>query len=112
MHAEDTVRIRHMIDAAESALRFIKGRKRSDLDHDQMLAFALVRAVEVVGEAASKVTPEGRTELPAVPWAAVTGMRNRLIHAYFDINHDILWATVEQALPTLIAQLKSAQLPR
>lgn len=112
MHAEDTVRIRHMIDAAESALRFIKGRKRSDLDHDQMLAFALVRAVEVVGEAASKVTSEGRTELPAVPWAAVTGMRNRLVHAYFDINHDILWATVEQALPTLIAQLKSAQLPQ
>ena len=107
MRVEDTIRIRHMIDAAESALRFIKGRKRSDLDQDEMLAFALVRAVEVIGEAASKVTAEGREELPAVPWAAVTGMRNRLIHAYFDINHDILWATVEQALPTLIAQLKS-----
>lgn len=67
MHAEDAVRIRHMIDAAESAPRFIKGRKRSDLEQDEMLAFALVRAVEVVGEAASKVTPESRMELPAVP---------------------------------------------
>lgn len=112
MHVEDGVRIRHMIDAAESALRFINGRGRADLDKDEMLAFALVRAVEVIGEAASKVSPEGRAELPSVPWAAVTGMRNRLIHAYFDINHDILWATVEQALPPLIVQLKSIQLPR
>lgn len=112
MRVEDGVRIRHMIDAAESALRFISGRKRTDLDQDEMLAFALVRAVEVIGEAATKVTAEGRAELPAVPWAAVTGMRNRLIHAYFDINHDILWATVEQALPTLITQLKSVQLPK
>lgn len=111
MRVEDGVRIRHMIDAAESALRFINGRQRADLEQDEMLSFALVRAVEVIGEAASKVTAEGRAEVPDVPWAAVTGMRNRLIHAYFDINLDILWATVEQALPTLLGQLKSVRLP-
>lgn len=111
MRVEDGVRIRHMIDAAESALRFINRRQRADLEQDEMLSFALVRAVEVIGEAASKVTAEGRADLPGVPWAAVTGMRNRLIHAYFDINLDILWATVEQALPTLLRQLKSVQLP-
>ncbi|MBD5803329.1 hypothetical protein AZOA_27650 [Azoarcus sp. Aa7] len=111
MRVEDGVRIRHMIDAAESALRFINGRQRADLEQDEMLSFALVRAVEVIGEAASKVTAEGRAEVPDVPWAAVTGMRNRLIHAYFDINLDILWATVEQALPRLLKQLKSVRLP-
>jgi uncharacterized protein with HEPN domain len=111
MRVEDRIRIRHMIDATESALRFVKARSRADLDRDEMLTFALVRAIEVIGEAASKVTAEGRAELPGVPWAAVTGMRNRLIHAYFDINLDILWATVEQALPKLLGQLKSIELP-
>lgn len=111
MRVEDRIRIRHMIDATESALRFVKARSRADLDRDEMLTFALVRAIEVIGEAASKVTVKGRAELPGVPWAAVTGMRNRLIHAYFDINLDILWATVEQALPKLLGQLKSIELP-
>ncbi len=106
MHDEDSVRIRHMIDAIESALDFVQGRTRADLDHDKMLLFALVRAVEVVGEAASKVSSAGRAELPQVPWAAITGMRNRLIHAYFDIDRDILWKTVSQALPSLLEQIR------
>ena len=58
-----------------------------------MLLFALVRATEIIGEAASRVSPESRTTAPTVPWARITGMRNRLIHAYFDIDHDILWRT-------------------
>lgn len=111
MRADDAVRIRHMIDAAESALDFTRGRTRTDLDKDTMLQFALVRAVEVVGEAASKISAEGRAELPQVRWAAITGMRNRLTHAYFEIDMDILWITLQQALPALLAQLKSMQLP-
>ncbi len=73
-----------MRDAAASALRFIEGRKRADLDCDEMLLFALVRAVEVIGEAATKVSVEGRTGVPDIRWAAIVGMRNRLVHAYFD----------------------------
>lgn len=66
MRAEDSVRLRHMIDAAESALRFIQGRNRTDLDGDEMLLFALVRAVEIIGEAARKVSDEGRAKVPHV----------------------------------------------
>jgi uncharacterized protein with HEPN domain len=109
MSRDDDVRIRHMIDAIEAALRFAKGRERADLDTDEMLLFALVRAVEIVGEAASKLSAEGRGQLPQVPWNSVTGMRNRLVHAYFDIDRDILWATVTQALPPLLEQLRAAQ---
>ncbi len=58
-----------------------------------------------MGEAASRITPETRTETPDVPWAAITGMRNRLIHAYFDIDRDILWKTVIEEIPPLIALL-------
>ena len=82
---------RHMVDACEAAARFAHGRSRGDLDSDEMLRFALVRAVEIVGEAAGAVSPEGKAALP-VPWRwQIVGMRNRLVHAYFDINLDILW---------------------
>ena len=111
MRGEDGVRVRHMIGAAEAALGFIHERARADLDQDRMLLFALVRAVELVGEAASRVSVEGRAELPQVPWAVIMGMRNRLVHAYFDIDHDILWVTANQALPELLAQLNSVNLP-
>jgi uncharacterized protein with HEPN domain len=98
-----------MVDAIEAALRFANGRERADLDSDEMLLFALVRAAEIVGEAASRLSAEGRARIPEVPWSAVTGMRNRLVHAYFDVDRDILWATVTQALPTLLKQLQAAR---
>jgi uncharacterized protein with HEPN domain len=108
MEPTDEERIRHMIDAAEAALRFVSGRSRPALDDDDMLTFALVRAIEVVGEAAARVSPAARQELDAVPWSAVIGMRNRLIHAYFDVDRDILWTTVTAGLPAL---LSTAALP-
>ena len=94
-----------MRDAAESALHFVQGRQRQDLDRDEMLLFALVRAVEIIGEAAARVSAEGRAELSEIPWPLIVGMRHRLVHAYFDIDRDILWATVQQSLPPLLAQL-------
>lgn len=72
-----------------------------------MLMFALVRAIEVVGEAASKVSDETRLSVQ-LPWSAVVGMRNRPIHAYFDIDRDILWATAVQSLPQLGSVLRAA----
>ncbi len=86
MRDEDRVRVRHMIESAEAALRFVAGRTRRDLDTDEMLLFAVVRAVEVLGEAASKVTLETRAAHVDIPWSAIVGMRNRLVHAYFDID--------------------------
>lgn len=71
MQDEDRVRIGHMIEAAEDALRFIADRSRSGLDTDRMLLFALVRAVEIIGEAATKVSDETRNAHPGIPWKAV-----------------------------------------
>src|SRR3954454_9915632 len=102
MKPDDTIRLRHMIEAAETARQFIDGRQRSDLDNDVMLRFAVVRAVEIIGEAASKVSAETRSATPSVPWIAIAGMRNRLIHAYFDVDNDILWKTVTEEIPDLI----------
>jgi uncharacterized protein with HEPN domain len=108
MLPDDHWRICHMIEAAEQALTFVAGRERADLDRDAMLLLALTRAVEIVGEAASQVSEATRNELATVPWSQIVGMRNRLIHAYFDINRDILWDTVQLALPPLLTQLKPA----
>ena len=106
MSPDDRWRVQHMIDAAEQALGFVQGRNREDLDRDVMLRMALTRALEIVGEAASKVSEAGRAAAATVPWQQVVGMRNRLVHAYFDIDLDILWDTVHLALPPLLAQLR------
>jgi len=106
MRTEDRVRLRHMIEAAESATQFIAGRSRSDLDTDRMLLFAVVRAIEVVGEAASKLSEEFRAAHPGIPWRAIVGMRNRLIHAYFDIDTETVWETTTQELPPILNQLR------
>jgi len=95
-----------MADAADTALQFCRGRSRADLDTDVMLRFALTRAVEVIGEAAARVSEAGRAASADVPWPAIVGMRNRLVHAYFDVDKDILWTTVADRLPTQQQQLR------
>ncbi len=71
-----------------------------------MLVLSLVKAIEIVGEAAYQIAETTRDELPSIPWADIIGMRHRLVHAYFDINLDVLWQTVQDDLPTLIAQIE------
>ncbi len=105
MRPDDVVRIRHMIEAADAAASFIGDRGQAELESDLMLLFALVRAVEIVGEAAARVSPETRTRCPEVPWSAIVAMRNRLVHAYFDIDRRILWRTVTDELPRLRREL-------
>jgi uncharacterized protein with HEPN domain len=105
MPPPDNVRLRHLIESATTAIRFIDGRRRSDLDDDEMLRLALTKLVEIVGEAAKQVTPETRAAYPAVPWTAAARMRDRLVHHYFDIDLDVLWSTVTRDLPDLLARL-------
>jgi len=105
MNPRDRVRLQHLVDALNSAIRFARGRERADLESDEMLLFALVRAVEIAGEAATQVTADTRAQLPDLPWTSIIGMRNRLVHAYVDIDNDILWTTVTEAARPLAARL-------
>lgn len=98
----DEVRIRHMVDAASTAIRFVAGRTRDDLDTDEMLRLALTKLVEIVGEAAKQVSEGTRLRAPDVPWREAARMRDRLVHHYFDIDRDVLWATVTVDLPMLL----------
>jgi uncharacterized protein with HEPN domain len=95
-----------MIEAAEAACSFISGRTRPDLDSDRMLLFALVRAIEIVGEAAGRLSAPTREVAKDIPWSLIVAMRNRLIHAYFDIDHQVVWKTVTEELPQLLPKLR------
>lgn len=105
MRPDDRVRLRHLHDAATKAIAYSEGKQRQDLDDDEVLRLALTKLVEIVGEAAKSITAEGRASMPAVPWRAAARMRDRLVHHYFDINLDILWQTITEDLPHLLAIL-------
>ena len=102
----DRVRLFHMLDAARHAGEFAVGMTRSSLEQDILRQYALARAVEVVGEAARNITDECQMKYSQVAWAEIKGMRNRLAHAYFDVNLDVLWHAVTVEMPALVQQLE------
>lgn len=106
MRKDDRIRLQHMLDAANEALIFIQGKGRADLDSDRMLVLSLIRELEIIGEAASNVSRQTRSQNSTIPWPDITGMRNRLIHAYFDVDLDTVWNTVTKDLPVLKAELE------
>ena len=86
----------------------IRGLSRRDLDTDRKLNLSLVRLVEIVGEAASRVSVEERRRHQGIPWEDIIGMRNRVVHGYDRVDLDILWDVVELHLPPLAVQLRTA----
>lgn len=102
MRKDNEVRLRHMLDAATEAIHFATGRIRSDLENDRMLVLSLIKDIEIIGEAAYQVSSDVRDRYEGIPWEDIIGMRHRLVHAYFDINLDILWKTVQEDLPPLV----------
>ncbi|NVL90305.1 MAG: DUF86 domain-containing protein [Desulfobacterales bacterium] len=106
MRKDDLVRLRHMLDAAKEAIGFVQNRTRSALEGDRMLVLSIVKSIEILGEAATRVTKECHNEFPQIPWRNIIAMRNRLIHAYFDIDLDRVWDTVTDDLPPLVQELE------
>ena len=105
MNERDKTLLQDMLDCCFKAQKFIDGRDRADLDTDDMLSFALVRAIEVIGEAANHVSAETRQSLPKIDWKNIIGMRNILIHDYTAVDHDIVWASATTRVPELITEL-------
>ena len=102
-----TVRMRHMLDNAKEAIALVAGKEKADLYRDRVLELALVRLVEIVGEAANRLPIEDQLRYPSIPWREVVGMRNRLVHGYDAIDLDVLWDTLQIDLPQLIEELES-----
>ncbi|MBU0543782.1 MAG: DUF86 domain-containing protein [Proteobacteria bacterium] len=106
MRKDDFIRMRHMLEAAGEAVLFARNRTRKDLDNDRMLTLSIVKSVELIGEAASRISKESRNTHPEIPWNDIVAMRNRLIHVYFDIDLDRVWDTLTDDLPPLISALE------
>ncbi len=99
----------HIADAIERALRYVGSLKDLDaLEQDEKTQDAVVRALTVIGEAAvriQKAAPEFLTAHPQLPWAQMRGIRNKVVHDYFDVAWDVVWDTVKQDLPPLLKQI-------
>jgi uncharacterized protein with HEPN domain len=105
---DDAVRLRHMLDHAREAVELCRGRTRQDLGSDRLLNLAMVRLVEVVGEAANRVTTSKQEAHPEIAWREIVSMRNRIIHGYDTVDLDILWSVIQDDLPRLVEQLRAA----
>ncbi|MDO9509285.1 MAG: DUF86 domain-containing protein [Thermovirgaceae bacterium] len=110
MLKSDAIRLQHMLDAARESCGFVQGRIFVDLETNRQLVLALVKEIEIIGEAAYQVSETTREQIPHIPWDDIIGMRHRLVHAYFDINLEILWKTVQDDLTSLIIVLENVHL--
>ncbi len=102
---DDSVRLRHMLDHGREAVEMLRNRERPELDTDRQLNLAIVRLLEIVGEAAARLTPETRSAIRELPWAEIVGLRNRVIHGYDEVDFDIVWDVVTLDLPPMIAAI-------
>lgn len=111
MSPEDLTRMRHMMESAREAIELTRDKKRENLDSDRLLSLALVRLLEIVGEAASRVSTTARHEFPDIPWSQIVSLRNRLIHGYDAVDMDVLWEILHDDLPPMIALLEKIEYP-
>ncbi len=100
------IALRQMLEHAQEAATLCQNKKRSDLDQDRLLELALVRLLEIIGEAANRVPQAEQAAHPEIPWAQIVGLRNRLIHGDDAIDLDIVWQIIQQDLPPLITALQ------
>jgi uncharacterized protein with HEPN domain len=106
MLTSDRVRLQHIMDAARRIVIVTRGRSRADIEEDLALPFALVALLQIIGEAARNVSGEYQEEHPDIDWRGMIGLRNRLAHAYFDVDYDVLYKIIQEDIPPLILTIE------
>jgi len=104
---DDTIALRHKRDHVAESIELAGDHQREDLEEDRGFTLALTKLVEIIGEAAARVSEKLRESHEEIPWRQITGTRNRLIHGYDAVDYDILWGIVDRELPILLGQLDS-----
>jgi len=100
-----------MLQSAQIVMNYINGRSRDELTIDLQLQDAMIRRLLIIGEASKRVSEATRQTLTTIPWVAINGMRNRLVHEYDEIDLDVVWDTAINSLPILILELKKVVPP-
>jgi uncharacterized protein with HEPN domain len=99
--------LRDMLENAEKALSFVEGMDYEDFCTDDKAVYAVIRALEIIGEAARQIPENVRQSHPEIQWREIAAMRNKLTHEYFGVNTKVIWRTVHEDLPTIIPLLKN-----
>ncbi len=102
MHIEDRERLLHILDAARASVRIVQSVDRETFDESELHTNATVHLVQIIGEAATRLTEEFKLDHPEIPWPEIGGMRNRLVHDYYDINLDTVWNVIVEDIPPLM----------
>jgi uncharacterized protein with HEPN domain len=100
-----------MLQSAQIVMDYLKGRSQNELAIDLQFQDAMIRRLLIIGEAAKRVSETTRQTLTSIPWVAISGMRNRLVHEYDEIDLDVVWDTAVNSLPILILELKKVVPP-
>jgi uncharacterized protein with HEPN domain len=106
LQKDDLVFVGHMLDTTRQAIRLFRGRTREHFDQDETLSLALTHLVQVIGEAARRVSPPFREQHSNVPWSAIIAMRHRVVHDYLHVDLDVVWDVVSRDLPELAEELE------
>ena len=106
MMKDDLVYVGHMLESARHAVSRVEGLDRSKFYEDDDLPLALTYLIQIVGEAARRVSADFRAEHPEIPWATIVGMRHRIVHDYIHVDFETVWETATKDLPTLVNQLE------
>lgn len=101
----DRAYIQDIIDAARLAMSYLNKVTEEEFAHDTQIQDAVIRRIEIIGEAARRVSPELRGANPQIPWSEMIGMRNLMIHDYDDVDVHVVWNTVQKDLPQLLEAL-------
>jgi uncharacterized protein with HEPN domain len=93
--------LKHILEEVSFVLKAIKGRNKKDVINDPTLSRAIIRSLEIIGEASAKVDPDFKILYPQIEWRKMAATRNRLIHEYFGVDHDIVWDIIISKFPAL-----------
>lgn len=105
---DDRLPMHQMLEHARDAVEMIRGRDRAELRTNRMLQLALVHLVQIVGEAATRVSRAGQVSHPRIPWSKAIAARHRMVHGYDVINYDVVWDTIAEEFPPLVSALERA----
>lgn len=105
--SKDLMRLQHMVQAMERIKRYTSGKRFDDLVEDDMMYYAIVKNIEIIGEAANLLTNNFKNEHPDTPWKLITGMRHYIVHEYFQVDNTVIWDVIQNDLPQLENQVNS-----